>query len=160
MCFCGRAYNLYKKSDIIVVYGGVNDYIHGDAPFGQIGDKTPATFCGGVEFLMNILPELYPQAKIIFMTPAHCMHGGISDNMPSGNKNKADDAKPLYEYVNIIEKTAKLHNINVLNLFERLPINPNISEDFEKYTVDGLHFNENGHAVLADLLLSFIENEI
>ena len=29
LCFCGRAYNMERNADIIVVYGGVNDYIHG-----------------------------------------------------------------------------------------------------------------------------------
>lgn len=37
LCFCGRAFNLNPDADIIVVYGGVNDYIHGDAPIGNWG---------------------------------------------------------------------------------------------------------------------------
>ena len=27
LCFCGRAYNMDPSADLIVVYGGVNDYI-------------------------------------------------------------------------------------------------------------------------------------
>ena len=38
LCFCGRAYDMNKDADIIVVYGGTNDYGHGDAPFGEYGD--------------------------------------------------------------------------------------------------------------------------
>lgn len=49
LCFCGSAYNMDKGADVIVVYGGVNDYIHGDACFGKLKDKTPATFCGVVD---------------------------------------------------------------------------------------------------------------
>lgn len=158
LCFCGRAYNINSDADIIVVYGGVNDYIHGDAPFGSLGDSTPSTFCGGVEFLMNILKELYPNSKIIFMTPARMFHGDIKDEFPSPDKNKLSDAKPLLEYVKIIEKTAEKHNIPVLNLYEKLPINPNIAEHKEKYTADGLHFNDEGHKIIADLLIEFIEN--
>ena len=45
LCFCGRAYDMANDADIVVVYGGINDYIHGDAPVGKIGDRTPATFC-------------------------------------------------------------------------------------------------------------------
>lgn len=158
LCFCGRAYNINSDADIIVVYGGVNDYIHGDAPFGSLGDSTPSTFCGGVEFLMNILKELYPNSKIIFMTPARMFHGDIKDEFPSPDKNKLSDSKPLLEYVKIIEKTAEKHNIPVLNLYEKLPINPNIAEHKEKYTADGLHFNDEGHKIIADLLIKFIEN--
>ena len=44
LCFCGRAYDMDPSADMVVVYGGVNDFIHGDAPFGEMGDTTPATY--------------------------------------------------------------------------------------------------------------------
>ena len=53
LCFCGRAYNMDPSADLIVVYGGVNDYIHGDAYFGKMDDRTPETFCGAVCHLRN-----------------------------------------------------------------------------------------------------------
>ncbi len=160
LCFCGRVYDLNTDADVIVVYGGVNDYIHGDAPFGKIGDKTPETFCGGVEFLMSILEELYPDAQKIFMTPARMHFEGMNDELPFDKDIPSHDAKPLKEYVKIIEQTAKAHDIPVLNLYDRLPINPNIAEDMEKYTADGLHFNDEGHKILAETLIDFIEKEV
>ena len=150
-------YDLNPDADIIIVYGGVNDYIHGDAPFGKIGDKTPATFCGGVEFLMQLLCELYPGAKKVFMTPAHMQHDTMYDEKPSNREMKSADAKPLFYYVRVIEETGKKHGIPVLNLYERLPINPGIVEHKEKYTVDGLHFNDEGHKIMADTLIEFIQ---
>lgn len=160
LCFCGRAYDLNPKADIIVVYGGVNDYIHGDAPFGKIGDTSPATFCGGVEFLMRLLKELYPESKKIFMTPAHMQYDTLNDEKPSNREMKKADAKPLSDYVKVIKETGKVHGIPVLNLYETLPINPNIAEHKEKYTADGLHFNDAGHKILADMLIKFLQNEI
>ena len=160
LCFCGRAYDLYPEADLIVVYGGINDYIHGDAPFGEIGDTTPQTFCGGVEFLMSLLEALYPNAQKVFMTPARMQYDTMNDELPSQREMKYSDAKAVIEYVKIIEQTGKKHNIPVLNLYERLPINPNIIEHKEKYTVDGLHFNDEGHKILAEALINFIENEV
>lgn len=160
LCFCGRAYDLNPNADLIVVYGGINDYIHGDAPFGRLGDNTPKTFCGGVEFLMSLLDELYPNAKKVFMTPARMQYDIMNDEEPSQRDMKYSDAKPVIEYAKIIEQTGKKHNIPVLNLYERLPINPNIAEHKEKYTEDGLHFNDAGHEILADTLIDFIINEV
>ena len=68
LCFCGRAYLLEKSADLIVVYGGVNDYIHGDAYFGKMEDRTPETFCGALNILIAGLTEKYPRARILFMT--------------------------------------------------------------------------------------------
>lgn len=158
--FCSRAYDLNKNADIIVVYGGVNDYIHGDAYFGNMTDDTPMTFCGGVNFLMNLLNSLYPKAKKVFLTPAHLCYDIVRDNLPSPRKMKKEDAKPLSSYVEVISEAGKKHNIKVLNLYEKLGIDPNNEEDRKKYTADGLHFNDCGHEVLANLLIDFLESEL
>ncbi len=160
LCFCGRAYNMDPAADIIVVYGGVNDYIHGDAPFGDLSDTTPETYCGGVEFLMNLLEELYPNAKKVFMTPAHMQYKDMNENEPSKRYMKAPDSKPLAEYVKVVEEKGKSHGIPVLNLFEKFPVNPNNPEHKEKYTADGLHFNDYAHTMLADLLIDFLEKSL
>ena len=157
LCFCGRASDLNKDADIIVVYGGVNDYLHGDAPIGTMDDTTPATFCGAVDWLMSFLKERYPGKLIVFMTPAHCFYRNVSDKVPAVRETKRSDALPLIEYVKIIEARAKKHNIPVLNLYEKLGIDPNIEEHWHKYTVDGLHFNDAGQAFIAEGLIEFLE---
>ena len=157
LCFCGRAYDLKKTADIVVVYGGVNDYIHGDAPFGEIGDTTPATFCGGVYFLMDLLKTLHPGKTIVFMTPARLNYEGNDGSKPSTRPTKGPDAKPILSYIDVIEKTAAQFEIPVLNLYEKLGIDPTKEEDRKKYTIDGLHFNDDGHHILAARLQEFLE---
>ena len=157
LCFCGRAYDLNKTADIVVVYGGVNDYIHGDAPFGQLGDTTPATFCGGVYFLMDLLRTLHPGKTLVFMTPARLFYDGMDGSAPSIRPQKAPDAKPIKAYIEVIEKTGAQFGIPVLNLYEKLGIDPVKAEDKAKYTVDGLHFNDDGHHIIAARLQEFLE---
>ena len=158
LCFCGRAYLLDKSADLIVVYGGVNDYIHGDAYFGKMEDRTPETFCGAVYFLMNFLKTNYEGKKIVFMTPAHMHFKGISDKCLTGRPMKKPDSQPLSAYVEVIKARGKELGIPVLDLFEKLPIDPNNESDREKYTVDGLHFNDDGHEILANTLCDFLES--
>ena len=158
LCFCGRAYLLEKSADLIVVYGGVNDYIHGDAYFGKMEDRTPETFCGAVYFLMNFLKTNYEGKKIVFMTPAHMHFRGISDKCLTGRPMKKPDSQPLSAYVEVIKARGEELGIPVLDLFEKLPIDPNNESDREKYTVDGLHFNDDGHEILANTLCDFLES--
>ncbi len=158
LCFCGRAFDMDVTADMVVVYGGVNDYIHGDAPFGKIGDTIPATFCGGVYFLMNFIRETYENKPIIFMTPARCfLRHEVDDLLPSTHAAKRVQGKPLKNYVDVITETAKQFDIKVLNLYNDLGIDPHIPEQFEKYTIDGLHFNDEGHFLLAEKLKNLIE---
>ncbi len=151
LCFCGRAYNMDKNADIVVVYGGVNDYLHGDAPFGEMSDKTNSTFCGAVEFLMTFLPREYPNAKIIFMTPAQCVYHGKKDTEPS-----LATGYPLLRYVEVILEKGKEHGIPVLDLYHKLPIDPKADADSKAYTIDGLHFNAEGHKLLAKTMGEFL----
>ncbi len=157
LTFCGRIYTLDTAADICVVYGGVNDYIHGDAYIGEETDSTPATFLGGVNFLMSSLKEMYGDKPIIFLTPARMCLRGTTDELASPRPIKKPDAQPLVAYADMIIKAAQRHGVYVLDLFRELPINPNKSEDFERYTTDGLHLNDQGHVMLAHLLAEFIE---
>lgn len=162
LCFCGRAFNITQEADIIVVYGGVNDYLHGDALFGKPDDNTPATFCGGVRWLMSFLKDNFKEKTIVFMTPAHCNFGGNSDADPSPDQNKINpvagkvDARPLVEYVDVILATGAELGIPVLDLYRNLGIDPNREEDKAAYTADGLHLNDAGHAILAKQLTAFL----
>ena len=157
LCFCGRVYDLNKSADIIVVYGGVNDYLHGDAPFGQMGDTTPATFCGAVYFLMNHLRTAYADKTVVFMSPARLFYDGMDGSKPSVQTQKQPDALPLLGYTDIIKQTARLFDIPVLDLYEKLDIDPTIPADKENYTSDGLHFNDAGHHKIATCLQAFLE---
>jgi len=159
LCFCGRAYNIENNVDLVVVYGGVNDYLHGDAPFGSIGDTTPNSFCGGVFFLMNTLKEKFISRGIpvVFMTPACCTRPDFNDLQVSTHPNKKADAKPLLSYVEVIQKTAEQFQIPVLHLYNNLGIDPKESEDCKQYTADGLHFNDAGQYVLAQKLKAFLQ---
>ena len=148
LCFCGRAYDLPKDTDVIVVYGGTNDYGHGDAPFGTNEDRTPETFCGAVHFLMQFLRTEYPAAKLVFMTPAR--RRGDERALPI--PGRCEDKHPLIAYVDEILTVAREYGIATVDLYRELGIDPNREEDVQRYAPDGLHFNEEGHGVIAKLL--------
>ena len=155
--FCGRAHLVDRSADIVVVYGGVNDYIHGDAPIGSADDRTPETFKGAVHYLMKFLSETFSGKPVVFMTPARCSFAGATDLDVSKNSFKRADAQPLAFYVDHIIETAKLYGVHVLDLYRDLPIDPKQDADREKYTTDGLHFNDAGHEVIAELLADFLK---
>ena len=150
--FCGRAEMMAADADMIVVFGGTNDFGHGDAPFGQLDDCGRGTYCGAVRWLMDYLVRKYPQAKIIFLTPARRW----GDQEPSASLHKHAPGLPLQAYVDVIIEIAKDYPIAVLDLYRELGIDPNREEDRLAYTSDGLHFNDAGHHVIAKKLHEFL----
>ena len=158
MNFCGRLYDITRGADIVVVFGGTNDYFRGDAPMGELGDRTPATFAGAVRFLMERLPAEYPDIKVVFVTPARFSFDGMDGTEPSNHPYKKGRGYPLADYINMIKETGKLCSVPVLDLYEGLGIDPTIPEDKEKYTADGVHFNDAGHAIIAEKLGEFLKS--
>ena len=81
MNYCERFFDMDKESDVIIVFGGVDSYLDGDAPLGKPGDKTRDTFCGSVDYLTRTIREEYTNATLEFFTPAHCYYDdGYSKN--------------------------------------------------------------------------------
>ena len=155
--FCGRCYLMDPEADIIVVFGGTNDYGHGDAPFGKIGDKERTTFCGAVDYLINKIRELYPSAKLVMVAPGHRFDDAT---MPPIDKLERLGivGETLETYVNAMVEIASSYDVPVLNLYRELPIDPKKPEDREKYTIDGLHYNDAGYIEVAKKIIAFLEN--
>lgn len=146
--FCGRAASLDLSADVIVVFGGTNDFGHGNAPFGEDGDRTPDTFCGAVNFLMRFLRGRYPSAKVVFMTPV---------KRQFGERPSPVTGHSLRDYAAAIVRAGEANGVPVLDLYNVLPLDPDRDDDRLAYTIDGLHPNDAGHRMIADALRRFLE---
>lgn len=150
--FVSRVDEMIPDADIVVVFGGTNDFGHGDAPIGHMEDRTADTFYGGLHELYRTLFEKYPEAQLVVMTPTH----RSSENSLLNDWNLRTLA-PLSRYVEIIREVAEYYAIPVLDLFKVSGIQPAIPVLKEKYMPDGLHPNDAGHAKLAEKLYGFLK---
>ena len=143
-----------ETADIIAVFGGTNDYGHGNAPFGKLTDFTPETFCGAVNFVAKSLIEKYPDALIVFMTPTHRLGEKGRIKNENGIRNDAE----LKDYVDAIIKICGEYSVPVLDLYRVSGIQPSIEIMREKYMPDGLHPNKAGNAKIASVLEGFLKS--
>ena len=63
--FVGRYDKMDPDADIVAVFGGTNDFGHGDAPMGTMADRTRDSFYGALHLLYTGLITMYPDARII-----------------------------------------------------------------------------------------------
>ena len=145
--FCGRVDEMDADAELIVVFGGTNDFGHGDAPFGKFEDRTKDTFCGACHELMTKLINKYPDAAIVIMTPLH----RETEDVPS-----AGNARPLSDYVEMIRKTAEFYSLPVMDLWSNSGIQPRVDIIKTKYCPDGLHPNDAGHVKMAERIGNFL----
>ena len=146
--FPSRVAEMDADADVIAVFGGTNDFGHGDAPFGDFANRTADTFCGALHVLFTELLERYPDATVFVMTPLH----------RSGEDVPNMHGKVLKDYVDMIRKAAEYYSLPVLDLFAESGIQPAVPVMKEKYMPDGLHPNDAGHAILTDKIAKFIMN--
>ena len=51
--FPSRVPEMDPDADVIVVFGGTNDYGHGDAPLGEMSDRTVWTYYGALQLIFK-----------------------------------------------------------------------------------------------------------
>ena len=133
------------KADKVFVFGGTNDYGHGDAPLGQMGDRTVWSFYGACHTLFSGLIEKYPDKTIVIMTPMHRV-------------TELDKNTPLRDFVYAEREVAEFYSIPVLDLWSNLGICARVPVQKELYFKDMVHPNDLGHEKIAYTLKRFLEN--
>ncbi len=147
-----RALRMQEEADIVVVFGGTNDYGHGDAPMGKLGDTTVETFYGAMESLLNVLMNKYPNATILVMTPIHRKWEN-----KLFNERGVRNCGTLGDYVQAEREVCEKYGIPVLDLYATSGICPDNPVNCETFTADGLHPNDAGHRRIADRLLAKLQ---
>ena len=137
-------------ADAVVVFGGTNDYGHGNAPLGCFTDRTPETFYGACHYLFSGLIRKYLGKPVVIMTPLH----RCGEFTPA----KEDGTGTLKEYVDIIREVAEYYSLPVLDLYAASGMQPEVDEIRIAYIPDGLHPNDAGHEVIARKLELFLRS--
>ncbi len=148
--FASRIAEMPNDVDYIVVFGGTNDFGHGNAPFGELTDCTEDTYCGALRVLCETLLKKYPYSTVIFMTPLHRLN-------EEGTVNEIGlPRKPLIDYVNAMRTVCEYYSLPVLDLYKTSGMQPSVDIIREIYMPDGLHPSNAGAEKIAKLLKQFI----
>lgn len=145
--FIMRAADMKTDADAVVVFGGTNDFGHGDARFGTFSDTAITTFYGALHRLINDLLKQFPKALLMFMTPLHRENEAPHDGKPA-----------LAAYVGAIKEVCGYYALPVLDLYSLSGIQPANAILKERYAPDGLHPNDAGHALIASRLAGFLRS--
>ncbi len=145
-------YNSIPKADLIQIFMGTNDYGH-DTPLGTIADTTDISFYGALNLIIPALQTKYPESRIVFVTPLHRYgaNGLTYDYTENGAGNT------LKDYVDAIKEVCERYSVPVIDLFTISGINPAIADVKTAYMPDGIHPNDAGHELIANLMANHLE---
>ena len=150
--FGSRVEAMDPDADIVVVWGGTNDFGHGDVPLGTIDDRDNTTFYGALHCLYRALWEKYPTATIVVMTPLHRV--GEHDTL---NEHGNPAIAPFKVIRDTIIEVAAYYSFPVVDLYAISNLNPELPIIKETFMPDGLHPNDAGHERIASRLLGVLK---
>ena len=145
--FGSRVKELDPNADLTFVFGGTNDFGHGDAPIGNISDTEPTTFCGAMNNLIKELLKKFKKEQIVFILPIY----RFNDDDPLGDHYRYKPTMPLQGYRDLMTEIISRYNIEVLDIKDLVG-----KPKDTKYFDDGLHPNDAGHRKITEILANFI----
>ena len=151
--FGSRVDAMDPDADIVVVWGGTNDFGHGDVTLGTIDDRDNTTFYGALHCLYRALWEKYPTAQIVVMTPLHRV--GEHDTL---NEHGNPAIAPFKVIRDTIIEVAAYYSFPVVDLYAISNLNPELPVIRETFMPDGLHPNDAGHERIASRLLGVLKS--
>ena len=151
--FIPRVDDIDEDCDLIVVFGGTNDFGHGDAPIGTPEDRTEDTFWGACHVICEKLINRFPKSQIVFMSPLH-RH---NEDSLCGSR-KLEPVGTLYDYVDILKAVTRKYSIPFLDMLQVGGLTPKVPIYQELYMPDGLHPNDAGHEKIAARLKGFLQS--
>jgi len=147
---CNRYKDMDNNADIVVIFGGTNDYGREDfeVKLGQIDDLDTDTIYGALNNMCIGLKQKYPNSVIFFITPIQrgYIDKGYNFKYATSVKNRLKYS--LEDVANAIKEVCQKNNILVFDLYNNCDINT--IEDCIKYIPDGLHPTEEYHKILAN----------
>lgn len=157
--FVDRMYAMDKSADLIIVFGGTNDFWYGDCPIGKSTDKKPNTFYGALNTMISYLKNAHPNADIVFVTPYQQSKDADETHEYKRSTYGNFGTGTLSQYRKAILDRCQYYGIPVLDLYADYELNTaDNREALEKYgqfLCDGVHLNDAGYNLLARKMYQF-----
>lgn len=150
-----RAVKMPQDANFTFVFGGTNDYGHGDAKMGTMDDRDPYTFYGAMHELVSYLVSVFDRKKLCFILP---LPRYDQDNV-YGDGSKEIPAYPLSAYIAAEKEVLDNYGVEYLDLSNKFYIPTTPGDDGDLFA-DGLHPNAAGHSFLAACLVEYVRGKI
>lgn len=145
----------FEQVEILFIGHGLNDY-HGGMPIYE-EDETgnPYTFTGALRSTLETLQGKYPDMRIILLTPTYTWY--IYQDIPELTCEEYNlGGGVLEDYVDAEIALARSMGIEVIDLYHDFYPHESWS-DWQIYTRDGVHPNEEGNKVIAEKIYQYLQ---
>ena len=141
----------FSETELLLIGYGANDYHDGE----QLASEDPYdeyTYTGAMRNAIQTLRNTYPDLRIVMINPTYTWYpeqGLTCEEYVRGGY-------VLEDYVNAAIKTAGEMGLEIIDLYH--DVYPHEEwEDWQLYSVDGLHPNEEGRELLSQIIIEYLQ---
>lgn len=142
----------FSGVELVVIMHGLNDYYNGNPIYNEENPLDEYSFTGALRKSILYLRQANPDMKILLVTPTYTWHrleGLTCEEYDVGYGNEED-------YIRAEIELAMELGVELLDLYH--DVYPHEKwEDWELYTIDGLHPNEAGRNLLAYKIFEYLQ---
>ena len=143
----------FSEVEILMISHCVNDYHDGELLASDMA-YDEYTFAGALRSTIVMLRKAYPELRIILLTPPYTWYTQIGltceEYVRGGNI--------LEDYIDVQYAVAEEMDVELIDLYHDL-FPHDTWEDWQIYSADGLHPNEEGRKLLAGKIAEYLKNE-
>ncbi len=137
----------FANTEVLLLAFGVNDY-HAGVPLENPKDPMDIyTYSGALREVLHTLQESYPDMRIVLVTPTYAWY--IANDLTC--EEYVIEGNVLEDFVEQELAIAAEFDVEVIDLYHDFYTHEKW-EDWRTYTEDGLHPNEYGRTLLAEVL--------
>ena len=158
--FVDRMYTMDKSADLVIIFGGSNDFWFGDCPIGKRTDTKIDTFYGALNRLLPYLKREYPNSDIVLVIPYQ--QSKDADETHTYKRSTYSDfgTGTFSKYRVAMLDRCEYYGIPVLDLYAdndlNMADNREALERYGNFICDGCHLNDAGYNLLARKIYRFI----
>lgn len=150
MCSDDRINLIPSDSDVILVFGGHNDFGYNNLEMGVLGDGNliDSTFKSAYSLMVKKLVNKFPNALIITMTPV----GGRTET-EKGNSDKQYYIRDLCmtDFANAVKEVSAYYGIPCIDINGESRIS---TLNHDTYIADVIHANSDGGKLIANAVIN------
>lgn len=134
----GKVSQVAADADLVIVFGGTNDYWHKNRAIGAADSTDSSTFVGALRYIHTYLKTERPQAQLLFVFPP--------DQTFQGKPSTTD-----FGYGTLDDFRAAFLNFCVEEQVPYLDLGET-AFDSAQHATDGVHPNATGHQIIAQAI--------
>lgn len=144
-------YENMNDADLVIIFGGTNDYWHAATDIGTTGSMDVSTFIGALNTIISDLVAKTPITQLVYIFPYQQYFGGSNSRVDKGHGT-------LEEFRDAAKKVCEYYSVPFLDLFKNAGFDV-IDSEVQRLALmaDGLHPNKYGHTYLAKRIKNFID---